>query len=268
MYTTTPTRSFRLALAVLATCALQSSAAAEVDPLTRATELANQGITALQDGKWDEAARLLGEALPMAIEANEPPLVAGIQRGLGKANDYLHNGDAALRYYRAYLAHDLAEPLKRKEVEERIAAIEAASRSRLIVETSVAGARVIVDGGAPNPVDEEIVVVPGRHWIQIFASGHDTIEDDVFLIGGETLRYDAQLVRTAPLRTVLAQPAVHEPAARTSKTPAWVTLFLGLGAGGSGAYMMTRDDPHAAAPFLVAGGVVFLLVSTIMFASD
>ncbi|MCC6620805.1 MAG: PEGA domain-containing protein [Deltaproteobacteria bacterium] len=240
------------------------AAADEADPITRATELANTGITALQAGRWEAAVEALKAALPIAIDSGEVALVAAVQRALGKAHDFGGEGPMALVYYNAYLTHGLDEPLKRKEVEERVAAITAATRSRLVIEANAPGARVAVDGQPAVSVDTELALDPGRHWIQVMAAGYETLEDDLYLVAGEVLRYDAklQVAAPAPASVVVVEPeddgGGHEWA--------WVGWVAGLGASVGGAYLVTEGSD--AGPIVLSVGAVTFLISSIALIAD
>lgn len=254
---------FRLFVLCLFLSGAPLATAAEADPIRGATELANAGISALQEGRWEAAVEALRAALPVALQSGDVPLIAAIQRALGKAYDFGGEGSMAVIYYTAYLAHGLDEPLKRKEVEERVAIITTASQSRLIIEANAPGARVVIDGRPSVSADTEFVLDPGRHWIQVMAAGYETLEHDLYLVAGETLRYDAKLRVAAPAPA----PVVVKPKDEGGGNGwAWTGWILGLGASVTGGYLMSESVE--AGPIILASGAVTFLLSSIALIAD
>jgi hypothetical protein len=68
------------------------------------------------------------------------------------------------------------------------------ARTRLHVETSTAGANIMVDGRrlGPGPIDTD--VDPGEHVVEVSAAGHRTVRREVELSPGEVVRWQADLV--------------------------------------------------------------------------
>jgi|GEM_PF-2480988 len=263
------------------------------DPALRAAAIAqvNLGIDALTAGRWADAVRELEVALPLAEQAQDPRLIGGCHRGLAKAHDGLEAYDAALVHYRAYLALNLDEALKRKEVEDRVATLERLQVARVLVSVDAPSAQLFVNG-APTPIStESLRLAPGPYTVRVTAPGFEPHEERIVLAGGQTVRL---AVRMRPVAEPVATPAVNppggdpfvahiggdsghsgdvhaklEPASAGSMWP-WLTLGLGAAAGGLGTWFIldgnadwqlvydAQDDPasmsQTQADALVADG--------------
>ncbi len=164
-----------------------ASAAGPPSSTALAIEKGTLGAEALHDGRWEDAVEAFTAALPHAEASGDAGLLAKIQRGLGKAHDTLEHHADALRHYRAYLALNIDEPLKRREVELRVADLERVLRAGLVVRVEAPGARITVDGEVVTSADGSVDVTPGRHVVRVTAPGHQDHEEAVQVDGGATV---------------------------------------------------------------------------------
>lgn len=223
-----------------------------LDPAVReaAVVLANSGIEALSAGRWADAIRDLERALPLAEATGDRTLIAGCHRALAKAHDGMEGYDAALRHYRAYLAVGLEEPLRRKEVEDRVAVIERMREAYVVIKVDALDAMLTIDGAEARLGEEPVRLALGRHTIRVTAPGFEPHEEEIALTGGQTLQLAIRMRPTSPV--VQPSPAVVAPVGRTELPGLrqeevgggggtawpWITLGLGLAAGGVGTWLV------------------------------
>jgi len=209
-----------------------------------AIDQANRGIKLLQEGRWEDAIRELDKALPMAVEVGSVPLIASCHRALAKAHDALGHVETALRHYRAYLDANLDEALRRKEVEDRIAALEQATRAELEVSVDVAHATVLVDGAAVTRAGP-IALAAGVHQLRVEAEGYTPHEEQLTLRGGQQVQVVVRLRPIGPVGPVrppigeLVEPPPEPPGA--GPWP-WVTIAGGALVAGLGAWLVAEGD--------------------------
>lgn len=288
----------------------QFRSARAVDPAVReaAVVLANSGIEALTAGRWADAIRELERALPLAELTGDRTLIAGCHRAIAKAHDGLEAYDAALRHYRAYLAVGLEEPLRRKEVEDRVAAIQRMREAEVTITVDALDAKVTIDGEDVRLSEEPIRLSLGRHTIRVTAPGFEVYQEEIALTGGESLRLAIRMRPLAPPTPPRAEVPIapplqagdaYKPEASSGGTAwPWVTLGLGAVAGGLGTWLimdgtadlqevtdaqatpwvMTREEADALvadgdrkrlAGFITAGvGGALVITSIILFVTE
>jgi len=237
-----------LSLASLASIAPSSaSAAPPVTSTSLAVEKGTLGAQALHNGRWQDAVDAFTEALPHAEASGDRALLAKIQRGLGLAHDTLEHQADALRHYQAYLALNIDEPLKRREVEIRVADLERVLRAGLVVRVEVSGARITVDGEVVTSADGAVEVSPGRHVVRVTATGHQDHEEAVQVDGGATVTLVVRMRRLEvgpdDVSAKAPKASVHETG--SSATP-YVLLTIGLVVAGGGiTSFLLGDAEHA-----------------------
>ncbi len=233
-----------LALASFALIAPSTASAAGPPSSTAlAIEKGTLGAEALHDGRWEDAVDAFTAALPHAEASGDAALLAKIQRGLGKAHDTLEHHADALRHYRAYLALNIDEPLKRREVELRVADLERVLRAGLVVRVEAPGARITVDGEVVTSADGSVDVTPGRHVVRVTAPGHQDHEEAVQVDGGATVTLVVRMRRLGAGSGCLSPMDPKSPAVESGPgaTP-YVLLTVGLVVVGGGVTSFLLGD--------------------------
>lgn len=187
----------RLLLSVLALVLAAAPAGAE-DRTRRAAEhfAAAEAAEARED--WEAAITAYEQAYALRPH---PSVLYNIAR------NYEHLGDSrrAADHYQRYL-DESRNPPDRAAVERKIATLRALGRrapppageGRLVVESSVTGAEVWLDGENAGVTPLDVSVAPGRHAIAIRAEGHREERRAVEVRPGGTARVSATLTAEAP----------------------------------------------------------------------
>jgi len=249
MRTATVIRIVAASVATLAAAAALSPApahGAENRVRDAAVLQANAGIEALTAGRWAEAVRELDAALPLARRAGDQRLIAACHRALGTAHDGLENYDAALEHYRAYLAIDVDEPLRRKTVQDRVLTLERMREAQVMITVDAVDAQLTIDGVPFEVSEEPIRLRLGRHLVRVTAPGFEPHEEEIAVTGGQTLQLAVRMrplpgaARSTPRPPGDAPDGVHREEPAPSGVGVWPWLALGVGAvaGGVGTWLI------------------------------
>jgi hypothetical protein len=126
-----------------------------------------------------------------------------------------------MSHFEQYLAGAKNIPAgRRAEVKQQIARL-AVKASKLVVESPVPGAKVLVDGTVvgTTPLDKTLTIDPGVHRVVVSRTGYDDFALDITAPAAETYRLSAKLVKPRPTTGTLETP---EPR-RTGEGPVVAT---------------------------------------------
>ena len=193
-------------------------------------QLFEQGLSAAEDKRWADAARLFEESL---LHSDRP----ATRFNLLLASHELSRPLDVTRHALAFLAY----PKREEHGEARARARELLARAtqRLAMVTTGAlpdGTGLAVDGARPDPrADERIYLLPGPHHLQASLPGGLYESIQVELTAGQTLAWPRQGRSRAPLTltpavstSVTADAAPREPSmARLRTRLAWSGGVLG-----------------------------------------
>lgn len=145
---------------------------------------------------------------------------------LARAREENGDADEAVDHYREYLKR-YPQAEDRAAVEQRVRILEAVSRKarqgRLLVSGLPAGARVLMDGGAPlyaQPA-EGWALDPGEHELRIEPREGRVWVTKVKVVTGQTAKaaYPPEALVAVPVKTDPAKPPAKDPAKDPAKTP-------------------------------------------------
>ncbi|MBI2898202.1 MAG: tetratricopeptide repeat protein [Deltaproteobacteria bacterium] len=170
------------------------------------------GSSYYDQGRYEEALREFEEAYRLAPDAQKPVMLFN----MGQAQERLGRLGDAIDTFRRYLeiATDADD---RGVVQERVQNLEARLQATAIVlNVSVAGARVLVDGQerGQSPLARPLLVTPGAHDIRIEKEGFQPFTLRVSVPAGEQVETDASLVALPP-----PPPPAPEPPPRAPEPP-------------------------------------------------
>jgi len=191
-----------LVVTIALACSFGGAAFAQ-DDATRARAAFQRGVAAYKEGKFDEALAAFNEA--NRIKPNPVVLY-----NIGQAEAELGKSASAVNHFEQYLAGAKNIPGERRvEVKKEITRLSA-KVAKLVVESPVAGAKVVVDGNVvgTTPLDKTLIIDPGAHRVVVSRAGYDDFALDITAPLGETYRLSAKLVKP---KTAVAAVDTEEP---------------------------------------------------------
>jgi tetratricopeptide (TPR) repeat protein len=199
-------RSLAFAACFALTAGLAAEARAQSpEEVKIARQIAVDGLAAYKESQFEKAVDLFEQAKAIYPSGQ-------ILRMLGYSLLGLERWEASAQAMEAALASEVG-PLNekdRKDVQEQLAKA-LAHLGTIRVTSSVAGAELTVNGGAPValPLTAPMRLVEGKHVLVARAAGHTDATHDLQLEGGQAL--DLQLDPVAPKPVVVAPPKPLPP---------------------------------------------------------
>src|SRR5262249_10192651 len=169
-----------LVVTIAFACRLAGPAFAQ-DDATRARAAFQRGVAAYKDGKFDEALAAFNEANRIKPDPVVLYNIAQAEAELGKSA-------SAVNHFEQYLAGAKNIPAERRaEVKKEITRL-GDKVAKLVVESPVAGAKVVVDGTVvgTTPLDKTMTIDPGAHRVVVSRAGYDDFALDITAPLGET----------------------------------------------------------------------------------
>jgi hypothetical protein len=205
-----------LVLAVL--FELQSTAKSSLaeQPSDDGRRLFQVGVQAYERGQYAPAIAAFREAYRLTAR---PGLLFSLAQSFRRAYENSRESQdlsAAIEHYTRYLAtqpsgerkleaerylEQLQSSVAKSRPEEHAAAAET-TRTALVLDANVPGARSSLDGAPPEPLPRTAAVLPGRHTLEISADGYGLFRKEIEIRLGEVVALRAQLVRSAGLLSI------------------------------------------------------------------
>lgn len=213
---------------------------------SRADALFRQGVEAVENNNYEEAARAFSESYRILPRPSTIYNLALCWQELGRAEDEREAWRELLDQYGEEIS-----PEARAEAEGRLqelgapplaapdppdpAQSEPPTLARLILDSSVDEARVSIDGGTPMPLPQDLELPPGEHELRVTAPDHEPSTQVLTLSEGDRLE-----------RTLT--PGARLPVCRRSFwRSCWPWIIGGvllIGAGATlGGVLGSRDEP-------------------------
>lgn len=205
-------------------------------------DLFRQGREAIVKRDWPAAHQALLQSWALKKSFDTATLLGQTELKLGKHRDAAEHFAYALRNF----PNRDPKPDAKKRVEEGLKAARE-KVSALRVEVSPAGAEVRVGGKSVGraPLEHELYVEPGTHFVEVSLDGYDTEKREVVARAGGEEGLRIELAKKAAGAAPAAGPA--PPQGNGGKQ---APSQNGTGGGG------TRDDSSTKTTVLIAEGVV------------
>jgi hypothetical protein len=206
---------------------LLAQAAQAQDEATHARAAFQRGVSAFSAGKYAEAL----DAFTEAYRTKPNPVVL---YNIAQAEAELGKAASAVAHFERYLREAKnVNPERRADVKKEIAKLHG-KESKLALDSSVNGARVLLDGTVLGltPLGRAVPVDPGAHHLVVSREGYDDYSSDLMLPPGETIHVTARLATTRPAEpeptvakwTPAPEREANPPASETSVPPGFRPL--------------------------------------------
>lgn len=194
-------RSLALALALVVALTSYPVAAQDEGKKTEARERFFRGLQLAENDDWENALREFEQSLDLY------PTRVAVKNAAVTLQQLRRFVDARAMYQRLLSAYGTElSPDEQKTVERSL--IELDKRiANVVVRSTPAGAKVVIDGRSLGQTPVTVAVDAGSHWLRLFKEGYTAYEAPLELEGGKSKNVDAslnQLTRSGRLRVAEA----------------------------------------------------------------